>query len=671
MHDTSRRGFLGLIGAGAAWTSLKAYPASPDPRKTKELSTESGMPKDTYWPEPRAGFEERKRQYLEYCSARPRGGRNGLFSQIPRLELGRSPVDETILRQAVDFVYSNKDCNDFCVAGFLRILYLYRDSPLMSRKLVADIEKCVLDFKYWWDEPGRDGRCYHTENHQIIFHMDELLAGQLYPDRTFKNCGKTGRYHVRHALHLIRRWIDFRVKFGFSEWLSNAYFDHELMALANLHDFAEAPDIRERSKMLMDVLLFEIALHSHRGVFGSTHGRTYSRMIKGGRGEHTASIAKLMLGMGVFNEPDSVGTVSLATGKYRCPPIIEKIAADLDKPILCKERHSIDIADAPKYGLTYDQVEDGHLYWSIQDYIHPNIIDLSMRMSETYGVRQFEKYEKFVKQYAKQVQEHGKIVNPNLCNKALTEVHIQTCRTRDYLLSCAQDYRPGIPGYQQHIWQATLGIDAVFFTNHPGSSNESSRPNYWAGNGIQPRAAQHRNVLVCLHRVKADDRLPFSHAYFPRRAFDEIVERGHWIFARKDEGYAALYSQHKPRWVEKEPGKPSEELRADSPANIWVCEMGTRGDWKSFSRFVEAVASARIICEGLDVAYDSPSAGKVAFGWKGPFRIAGRPVALHNYKRFDNPYCQSEFTSPRILIQRGAEKLHLDFEKPEREMSSS
>ncbi len=35
------------------------------------------------------------------------------------------------------------------------------------------------------------------------------------------------------------------------------------------------------------------------------------------------------------------------------------------------------------------------------------------------------------------------------------EVHIQTYRTPDYLLSCAQDYRAGKPGYQ-HIWQATL-----------------------------------------------------------------------------------------------------------------------------------------------------------------------------------------------------------------------
>ena len=194
----------------------------------------------------------------------------------------------------------------------------------------------------------------HTENHQIIFHSDELLAGQRSPDKVFENSGETGRDHVRHALHLTRRWIDFRVKFGFSEWLSNCYFDHDLMALANLRDFSEVPDVLAKSEMLIDLLLFEVELHSYRGVFGSTHGRTYARMIKGGRGEHTASIVKLMFGMGMFNEPDSLGAVALATSGYRCPPIIQKIAADLNESILCKERHSLNIADAPKHGWLED-----------------------------------------------------------------------------------------------------------------------------------------------------------------------------------------------------------------------------------------------------------------------------------------------------------------------------
>ena len=39
-----------------------------------------------------------------------------------------------------------------------------------------------------------------------------------------------------------------------------------------------------------------------------------------------------------------------------------------------------------------------------------------------------------------------------------------TYKTPDYMLCSAQDWLPGELGYQQHIWQATLGPDAVVFS---------------------------------------------------------------------------------------------------------------------------------------------------------------------------------------------------------------
>jgi hypothetical protein len=668
MPELKRRTFLASM-ASIPLGGILPWRDTPLLSQTAAASLAGPIKEDEYWAAPRADFEERRKLYLEFCSTHARLGRNGIFSQIARLDLGKEPVEEEILREALDFVATGRDCTDFTIGAFVRILYLYRDSPLVPAHLLEEIESSVLDFKYWWQEPGRDGRCYHTENHQIIFHMGELLAGQLFSDRKFSNDGRTGREHVEHALPLIRRWIDFRVKFGFSEWLSNCYFDHDLMALVNLRDFAEAPDVRAKAEMLVDILLFEIALHSFRGVFGSTHGRTTSKMIKSGWGEHTASISKLIFGMGVFNEPDSLGTVSLATSDYRCPSLIVQVAQDLVTPILCKERHSLDIEDAPKYGLSYSKVEDGHLYWGIQDYIHPAILELSRGMSEAYGVRQFEDYQQYADQYEAQIREHGKIVDPDLCNKALTEVNIQTYRTKDYLLSCAQDYRPGKPGYQQHIWQASFGIDTPVFTNHPGADKEGGRPDYWAGNGIMPRAAQHRNVLICIHRIPSDDPFPFSHAFFPREEFAEVQEENSWVFGRVGEGYVALYSEHPAWWMNRVEGEPENELRVDSASNIWVCELGSKTESGGFSDFVKAVAAAQISCQEDSVEYESPSLGKVKFAWEGPLRIAEKPVPLDGYKRFDNPYCQSEFASREVVIQREEEKLVLDFEEGKRTVS--
>lgn len=617
-----------------------------------------------YFPTVSNTYDERRQAYLEFCAAQSPGGRTGFFSQIARLELDRD-VDEAPFAEAMAAVDARVDCSDFTIGGLLRILYRYRSSPHISPALISAIEERVLNFKYWWDEAGGDNRrCYWTENHQIIFHADELLAAQLFPEATFSNSGRDAAYHREHALHLIRRWFEHRARFGYSEWLSNNYFEEDLLALVNLYDFAKAPDIREQARLNIDLLMFEMALHTYRGIMGCTHGRTYPRLIKGARHEDATNTARLMFGMGLYCHPANLGTVPLATSSYRCPPIFQTIAADLETPRLFKERHSIEIADAPKYGLSFDDLEDGHLYWSIQDYIHESIYDLAQETRRRFGIMLYEDYlQRYFQVWNWQAEQYGRITDRNIDCHGMTEVHIQTYRAASYMLSSAQSYRPGKPGYQQHPWQATLGPDAVVFTNHPGSDDERARPNFWAGNGVLPRVAQHENVLICIHHLPPDDPFPFSHAYFPRAAFDEIVERDQWVFARHGTGYIALRAQHPVAWLPDryDEARPIIEVRAQASSTIWLIEMGDEARWGSFANFVAAVCAANVTFSGLDVSYKSPSQGLLAFGWTSPFRVDGQEIDLHSYPRFDNPYCRTEFGEQHYTIRHGEQEHILDF----------
>jgi hypothetical protein len=43
--------------------------------------------------------------------------------------------------------------------------------------------------------------------------------------------------------------------------------------------------------------------------------------------------------------------------------------------------------------------------------------------------------------------------------------------------------------------------------------------------------------------------LLYSHAYFPRAAFDEVEQRAHWTLGRKGDSYRAPYSQSPTIWV--------------------------------------------------------------------------------------------------------------------------
>ncbi|GHV20756.1 hypothetical protein FACS1894174_03210 [Bacteroidia bacterium] len=616
---------------------------------------------DDFRTSPQGNFETRKKLYLDFCIKEgSKGGRDAVFNEIMRIEAG-VPVNEAMIRETVDFVYTNIDCNDFAVGGLVRLIYLNKKQKCLSPQIEKIVTDCLLDFKYWWNDSRRDTvyRCYHTENHQALCHSDELLAGQFFKDKTFSS-GKTGLQHTEHATVLIKRWMDYRFRFGFSEWLSNHYYEVDLMILANLYDFAEEKEIRDKAKLLLDVTLFDMAINNYKGVFGSTHGRSYSGGVKGGRIESTSPIFKLMFGVGSFNSATNMGAAALASSSYRCPEIIEQIATDYTTPVRTKERQSINVEDAPKYGLSYTE-KDLNFFWGMQEFIHPFVIKTSKQISERYDVWPYRDYDKYIQRYEDQKKQFGKILDMQLDRFALSEANIETYRTGDYMLSCVNDYRKGAQGYQQHIWQATLGVDAVVFTTHPGATHEDGSPNYWGGNARMPRATQHKNVVICVYNIPEDERINYSHAYFPRYAFDEVIEQDNWIIARKDKGYIALYSHSTPKRKWDKHGKLYDYV-AQGRQNTWICEMGSEKESGSFKQFTEAILSSKTYGDGLNISYQSPSLGKIEFGWEKPLFIQGKEISITGYPRFNNIYSQSEFNTLQMEIKYKNKSISLEFE---------
>lgn len=619
---------------------------------------------DEYWSTPRGTYEERRTQFLDYY-AENGGGHPlyGVFRQAARAAAGR-PVERENMQGVLDIIRSNHDCNDFTLNCLLRMVYLDKEQRYIPQDMKADVKACILDFKYWWDDGRRDTtyRCYHTENHQGLYHTAELLAGQLYKNEKFTN-GMNGKQHMAHARERLMRWLDYRFRFGFSEFMST-YYEVEVLLLANLYDFAEDKAIRSKAGMVLDLLMFDVALNNYKGFLGSASGRNYAHSIIMGA-HHTAPLAKLVFGVGTYDRDEVMAPVALATSTYRCPKMICDIAVDYKVPILSRQRVSINVEDAPSYGLSYENELDCHLFWGMQEFIHPMAIRMSKQISEKYDVWPYRNYNDYIKKYDAQIAKHGKLVNMHLDRFALSEANIETYRTPDYMLSCALDYRKGAPGYQQHIWQATLGNRALVYTNHPGGKNLRYSPNYWAGNEILPRAAQHRNVVVCIYNIPGNQKNDFSHAYFPVKAFDEVHISGSWIFGRKENGYVALYSRNATQLKADDRGEVC-DLSAKGRQNIWICETGSASQWGSFARFIEVVSSASIVADGLNMTYHSPSEGEVSYGWEAPLKVKGKQMPLRWDYRYDNPYCKAPFNSTCITIEKDGEKIVLDFNKTKR-----
>lgn len=626
-------------------------------------------------------FDTRRGAFIRHVLANPG---NGPYTELLRLEHGEAP-DEARIRSAIEHVHERRDCADFRLNGLIPLMYRFGTSDRLSNETKNAIERAILGFKYWPDEPGEDSMCTWTENHQIMFAAAGYLAGQLYRETVFENSRLTGTEMMVRFRPRIDRWLELRFRSGFSEWLSHVYYNEDFPPLFNLIQYAEDDLLVGRACMVVDVMLLDLSINHFRGTLGSTHGRSYERGKKDGAAEGTGSIMKLISGYNAYQHGNMSAINMVLTDRYRLPDVIEAIAIDSERPeMLNRQRMGIRVRDAKRWGLGFRSLEDGMVYLSFEAYLHPRTAGLTIRMFDAFGW--------WSNRFFKPIAAHRTLITighktgllrllTRFCRKDLTrntreEVNFVTYRTPDYMLSTAQDYRKGFGGDQQHIWQATLGQKAVVFTTHPAryeGDEASSSPNYWTGSGSLPRAVQIKNVAVIHYRINTrpglylTHRLEWTHVWFPVGEFDEIVEQDGWVFGRKGSGYLGLWSQHPYTWGTKDGVRT--EIQVAGTSNVYICEMGREATDGNFAGFVHRLTQAPIRVGKSHVYYVSPSRGAICMGWRGVVKHGDTRVHVRNYPRYDNPYVQAGFSAERIEIEHGGHRLSLDWESGERRMS--
>lgn len=666
---------------------------------------------DSFQPAPdHSTFDQRRADFIAHVLKNPSPhNTKSVWYELVRMAGGRGPHEGVIL-SALDFIDARKDCSDFVLHGILRMLYQFvqptgkqkNNAPPfhfpLSKELIEQARQTVLNFKYFPNEPGIDSLCTWTENHYILFTSAAYLAGQLYPDDIFTNSGETGKQKVELNRTRILRWLDLRFRTGFSEWLSHVYYDEDLTALLSLYDFAGDEEIRHKAETVIHLLLLDMALNSFKGVFGSTHGRAYENTKKWASNEGTTDTMKLLFGMGVYSAFDNMSAPAFALSGYRVPKVMEAVGKNSILSYENRQRMGIKLDEMEKWGIHPDNFEDGMLHLTLEAYLHPKTIANTIRMFDTCNwwensfLSDFKPYRRLLKTInaVRGLPLLARFLERDICRNTREEVNIYTYKTPDYMLSTAQDYRKGYGGDQQHIWQATLGRDAVCFTTHPARI-EGVTPNYWAGSGLLPRAAQYKNLVIVIYNIEKIPALYvpvhhfFTHAWLPKDKFDEVVEKDNWIFAKKDDGYLALRSQHPYIWRKSPPRSQGErreklfsagsasqwqkpedvgrEILADGAQNIWLCQLGRKADDGAFEEFVERITAAGLAFSGMNVEFQSPDNGLVRFGWEGPLNVEGVEVPLHDYPRYDNPYVHAEFNPTHIRIVTGEHEINIEWEK--------
>jgi hypothetical protein len=636
------------------------------------------------------GYDLRLQEVLEKTlEAEPRN----TYSEIIRVEQGVAP-DESKLQFDLDRLVRREDTSDFKLPGLLWMLYKQADSPLLSDEILSNAKSTLLQHKFWPDErlnepgPTTDSMVYLTENHFILYASSAYLVGQLYPEEVFAASGETGVEKMATFRPRVMRWLELRYQTGFSEWLSNVYYDEDIPGLLALVEFAEDAEVKQLATMVLDLIYADMALNQYGGTFGSTHGRTYEDKMSGAR-DNTGSTFALLFGLNDFAPGNMSSSMLALSTQYRLPRVVYDMAHDTSRSEMeNRQRMGIKLEEAESWGLDTTRFEDGMTFMTLEAYTHPLTIGLWVEMLDAYGWWEHDDYKLFANYkdvlYDPVVREAFAVgAEKDITRNMRPEVNIYTYRTPSYMLSTAQDWRKGYGGDQQSIWQATLGFEAVAFTTHPAKEDWSGdTPRYWTGYGTMPRAIQVENVVISLYDVETGPTIYvqnqplYTHAFLDKSKFDEAYKEDGWFFAREGSGYLALWaSDPDADWkVNDDPDHQDlgdHEIIADGEKTVWICELGSESEYGDLGEFKAAILGAAldVDAEALTVDYDSPSQGRLVMGWDGPLTQDGADVDVSDYPRYGNPYGESAFRGDVISFDYQGRSLILDFANRTREVS--
>jgi hypothetical protein len=288
------------------------------------------------------------------------------LAQIARMALGAwADVEPRSLHGAIEQINRREEGSILLLLGLIGMLERWGERPEFPAELRQPLEDCALRFRYAEEGQRHDSMDLRSEGGSILSHTATILAGQRYPERIFAD-GQTGAWHRARGERLALAWMARVGAYGSADWDSPATMSLELAALSHLCDLAEDQQVYELATVLIDKLLFTLALNSSRGILATPYRDGGAHFVKSGLLQPTAGIARLMWGAGIYNH-HLAGALGLACASgYELPPIIAAIAADTPAELWSLQRYAP--PGQPSANIaTYKTPE--YVLSSVQDYL--------------------------------------------------------------------------------------------------------------------------------------------------------------------------------------------------------------------------------------------------------------------------------------------------------------
>ncbi len=305
---------------------------------------------------PGESLENFRTGYLEQIATTPAGEpTQSLFGILARSALGREEkeADEAALRDGLEHVSERLDCADFRLAALLRLHALEWGHPEQRNM----IRMTALGFRFWKDEEGNDAMAFGSENHTILFHSCQYLAGALFPEETFSASGRKGTEQRDLGRKRCQEWLDEKHAQGFTEYLSASYSPITAAALLNLADLSDDGGVRTSASTLLDRLLRQLSEHTFDGVTSGPQGRVYRSVLH----PHTSAsqgLLSFVLGEPVVEAIDPWSSFMATSRTYSPPTDLTALINRQIKRTYHQANQCIQLHKSSHYAMSSVQVDE-------------------------------------------------------------------------------------------------------------------------------------------------------------------------------------------------------------------------------------------------------------------------------------------------------------------------
>lgn len=447
---------------------------------------------------------------------------------------------------------------------------------------------------------------FASENHSLMFRVSRVLAAQFYKGEYFDAYNASAEELYERDTKYLNEFIDFRAGQGWGEFDSFGYLTEDFLILNTLYSYTDDKKLKNKTKMIMDLLILDMIADSKGTIYGGAHGRSYPNIIYDRRTTEVAWLYSYFFG-GEDYAPDIIVSAITLYSDYQPSEIVYEVEANKTFPFENRERKNLHSCGAWYGEIDYDKLA-----------------------------------------------------------KITGSLNKYTYVTEDYILGAVNrqtDYYDGsTDGYdhhQQHEWEFCSATDGrvKIFSHHPGVTGEHNR---WTGDigCCCGSFYTNKNTAIAMYNIEDEKQLQYINALCRLDLFDSKILEEKYLFFEHGKLFISLYFSEGYK-ITQEGWEKNNELTSDGSQHAVVLRVEYKDKYESLAAFGESIKKMPVIFDktaktvkfdGIELRTDGNSENGVE--------------NVYPYKKtYDCPFLQSEWDSRVIDVIVGDKKVTYDFKQ--------